>query len=212
MSDDERRHLFHLGVKSGNQALCAGAEVTTTDVVAPTVAALLDSLDPIPSFVVGPGGDVLAWNPAWAAVAGGLGLLDAEPPVRPNLVRFVFSHPAARTVYPEWRAAADEQAGRLRRALTTWPHDAALHALVAELAAGPDFAVRWDAHPIDERRRSTKRLAHPEVGDLDLDVEVLELPDDGGQQLISWLPADEATAARLRVLTGPPHLRLVEPG
>ena len=34
----------------------------------------------------------------------------------------------------------------------------------------------------------------------------------GGQQLISWLPADEATADRLRVLTAPPRLRLVEPG
>ena len=77
--------------------------------VAPTVAALLDALDPTPAFVLGPAGDVLAWNAAWASVAGGLGMLDVAAG-RPNLARFVFLHPAARTVFPEWRAAADEQA------------------------------------------------------------------------------------------------------
>ena len=40
--------------------------------VEPTVAALLDALDPTPAFVIDPIGDVLAWNTAWATVAGGL--------------------------------------------------------------------------------------------------------------------------------------------
>lgn len=211
VSDDERRHLFHLGVKSGNEALCP-AQVSMGAAVAATVTALLQALEPTPAFVLDPTGDVLAWNPAWAAVAGGLGILDTGTGRPPNLARFVFTHPAARTVLPEWRQAADEQAGRLRRAHLVWSHEARLGALVAELAGDPEFAGRWDAHPVDERRRGVRRLAHPEVGDLHVAFEVLELVDDGGQQLISWLPADETTATRLSTLTGTRRLRLVEGG
>jgi transcriptional regulator with XRE-family HTH domain len=211
MTDDERHHLYFLGMKSGNEALCP-AQVAMADVVAPTVVALLDALDPTPAFVLGPTADVLAWNRAWAAVAGGLGLLDVDGDAVPNLARFVFTHPAARRVFPEWRAAADEQAGRLRRAMTLWAHEDRVHSLVGELLGDAEFEVRWNAHPIGEKRRGTKRLAHPVAGDLDVAFEVLDLPDDAGQQLISWLPADATTAARVTALTGPPRLRLVEPG
>ena len=100
-------------------------------------------------------------------------------------------------MYPEWRAAADEQAGRLRRALTVWSHEASVRDLVDELLDDPEFEVRWHAHPVDEKRRGTKVLAHPEVGDLAIAYEVLDVADDSGQQLVTWLPADDATAARL---------------
>jgi hypothetical protein len=127
-------------------------------------------------------------------------------------VRFVFAHPAARAVFPEWRLAADEQAGRLRRARMLWPHEGRVGSLVDELAGDPELDARWDAHPVDEKRRGTRRLTHPEVGDLALAFEVLDLAEDGGQQLISWLPADETTATRLSTLTGARRLRLVEGG
>jgi len=211
LTDEERRHLFQLGVRSGNGALCP-APVALARVVPPTISAVLDALDPTPAFVIGPTGDVVAWNPAWAAVAGPLGLLDVEPGALPNFVRFVFEHPAARSVFPEWRTAADEQAGRLRRAATQWSHDDAVATLIGDLRRNPEFEVRWNAHPVGEKRRGSKRLSHPDVGDLDLAYEVLDLADDTALQLITWLPADDLTAGRLQVLTGPPRLRLVEPG
>jgi len=115
-------------------------------------------------------------------------------------------------VFPAWRPAADEQVGALRRALTSWPHEAAVVALVDELRQEPEFEVRWRAHPVDEARRGTTRLTHPEVGDLDLAREVLGLAEDGGQQLVTWSPADDASQRRLATITGPRRLRLVEPG
>jgi hypothetical protein len=178
--------------------------------VAPTVLALLEALHPTPAFVLDPTGDVLAWNPAWAATVRSLGLLDTAPDRTPNLVRFVFADPAARSVFPEWRLAADEQAGRLRRAHALWSHEARVGALVDELGGDPEFAARWNAHPVDEKRRGPQRITHPDVGDLDLAFEVLDLADDGGQQLVSWLPADELTATRLATLAGAGRLRLVE--
>src|SRR4029450_2824329 len=64
---------------------------------------------------------------------------------------------------------------------------------------------------IGEKRRGSKRLTHPEVGDLDLDYEALDLAGDEELQLITWLAGDAATAKRLATLTGGPGgLRLVE--
>ena len=211
MTEEERRHLYFLGMKSGNDALCPAAIDLARD-VPPTVQSVLDALDPTPAFVVGPASDVVAWNTAWAAVAGGLGLLDAPVGAPPNLVRFVFTHPAARSVYTEWRPAADEQASRLRRAATRWSHEATVTDLVDELRRNPEFEVRWNAHPIVEKRRGAKRLTHPAVGDLDIAYEVLDLADDTELQLITWLPATELTAERISTLTGTPRLRLVEGG
>jgi transcriptional regulator with XRE-family HTH domain len=210
LNEEERRHLFKLGVTSGNQVLCPAAQPLARDVPT-TVQAVLDALDPTPAFVIGPIGDLLGWNRAFAMVAAGLGLLDAANGSPPNLVRFVFAHPAARRVYPEWRTTADEQVARVRRAAGHWSHDPATVALIEQLRVDTEFEVRWHAHPVAERRRGTKRMTHPEVGDLYFDFEVLELPADSELQMITWLAADAATKTRLVTLTGGPSgLRLVE--
>ena len=72
--------------------------------------------------------------------------------------------------------------------------------------------MRWQAHPVGEKRRGAKRITHPTAGDLELAVEVLGLPDDTAQSLVTWLPGDAATAARLDALLAPPHLRVVADG
>jgi transcriptional regulator with XRE-family HTH domain len=205
MSEDERRHLYKLGAISLGAAMCPAATALVRD-VAPTVVTLLERLLPTPAFVLGPTADVLAWNEAWATVVGPLGVLD-DP--RPNLARYVFLDPRAHDAFPAWRVAADEQVGRLRRAITRWEHDDTVAALVAELRAAPEFEVRWAAHPVDEKRRGAKQFAHPTAGDLELAVEVLALADDTEQVLVTWLAADDATAARLDALLAPPHLRVV---
>ena len=77
------------------------------------MTALLERLGTTPAFVVGPANDVLAGNGAWGRLVRPLGMLEnAEP----NLARYVFLHRDARTVYPDWTAAADDQVGRLRAA------------------------------------------------------------------------------------------------
>jgi hypothetical protein len=116
----------------------------------------------------------------------------------PNLARHVFLYPNARTVYPDWKAAADEQVSRLRAAAGRWGDDHSFAALIDELRTAPDFVARWSSFPATEKRRGTRRIVHPEVGRLRFNYEVLLLPDDVDEQrLVTWLPADEATANAL---------------
>jgi transcriptional regulator with XRE-family HTH domain len=195
LGDEERTHMAKLAAITHSRELCPEATPLGTE-IAPGVQHLLDALDATPAFVVGPLSDVIAWNASWPRVVTALGLLD-DPNV--NLVRYVFTHPHAHDVYPDWDGAADEQVARLRAAEPRWREEAAFGALLDELLPVEEFATRWSTHPVAEKRRGSKRLVHPDAGELHLAYEVLLLPDDD-QQLVTWRAADDVTAGRLDAL------------
>jgi transcriptional regulator with XRE-family HTH domain len=192
LSDEERTHMAKLAAISHSPELCPTATPLADD-VAPGVLHLLDALGTTPTFVTGPFADVVAWNDSWARVVRPLGMLDDE---RVNLARYAFLHPRAREVYADWSTAADEQVARLRTAEPRWRAEPAFVALLDELRAVDEFASRWSTHPVAEKRRGTKHLEHPAVGDLHLAYEVLLLPDDD-QHLVTWRAADAVSAERL---------------
>jgi transcriptional regulator with XRE-family HTH domain len=211
LDDEQRREMYTLAMVSQTSELCPAARPLAR-AVAPTVTALLERLTATPAFVAGPANDVLAWNDAWEQLVRPLGMLDGA---LPNLARHVFLHPSARTVYPDWEAVADEQVSRLRAASTRWGDDESFIALMDELRATPGFDERFASFGATEKRRGSTRIAHPDLGQLRLDYEVLLLADDVDQQrLVTWLPADEATAAALArigvaVPTSPAQLRVI---
>ena len=105
---------------------------------------------------------------------------------------------------------ADGQVAVLRANEPRLSLDARFGPLLAELQAVPAFAERWSAHHVAAKAAHTKRIAHPEVGELRIDLEVLDLSGTDGLQLVVWLPADEATDAAIRRATvGEPALRVV---
>jgi transcriptional regulator with XRE-family HTH domain len=214
LDGDETRHLLALAARSASPHLeqfCPATPRLDAG-VPPTVQVILDQLDPTPAFVVGPLGDVVASNATWRAVATPLGLVEL-----PNLVRHPFLHPDARTIYPQWDRTADAQVARLRTAHRQLEQEPAFQEALAELLLVPDFAERWAAHPVTSELRGPARLHHPESGELRLAIEVLRLVDDD-QELITWLPADDATAEALRRLvateapSSPARLRVVGDG
>jgi hypothetical protein len=119
-------------------------------------------------------------------------------------------------VYPDWIAVADQQVSRLRTASARFGDDDGFTALIDELRTAPDFIDRWSTFAATEKRRGTTRVLHPDIGELHLSYEVLLLPDDiDEQRLITWLPADEATANALlgagdqAVPSSPAQLRVI---
>ncbi len=190
---DETRHLLGLAQHGSSPHLTQFCPATPAlDAAVPTsVQFLLDQLDPTVAFVVGPLGDVVASNAAWRALVAPLGLVD-----EPNLIRHAFLHPQGRRSYGDWEATAGGLVARLRTAHRQLEGEPAFTALLADLSADPAFAERWDAHPVATERRGAEHLVHPDVGDLHLTYEALGLATDD-QQLIAWVPADEATAAAL---------------
>jgi transcriptional regulator with XRE-family HTH domain len=190
----------------GDPLVCAGAPPLSRS-PRPTVRAVLDRLEPAPAAVINWIGDVVAHTDGYAALFGPIGLLDAE---RPNLLRYLFTDPRARTAYPDWGRVADDLIARLRHAVPL--RDPYLTELAEELTvtAGAEFADRYADLAVTPRSVGTQHVEHPEAGPLRLLHETLALPDDG-QHMVVHLPADEATATALDHLTGrrPGALRAV---
>jgi hypothetical protein len=138
----------------------------------------------VPAFVLGPRMDVLAWNPLGAALIADFATL---PPERRNMPRLVFLDDDARRLYPDWETVARETVAYLRLAAGRAPDDADLAELIGELSlASPDFARWWADHDVREKTHGSKRMVHPEVGEMTLEYETLVLPDEPEQALVTY--------------------------
>jgi len=197
LGEDDRDFLRRFTAVTNGRELCPSIPAPAMTVRS-NVQRMLDRLEPSPAFVINRLSDLLAWNAAYDRLAGPLGILDGDPP---NLARFTFTDPRAHTVYPDWGLIADEQVANLRT--STWSEDPAIGSLFEDLAkAGLEFTDRWDARQLVRKGSGSKRLTHPDVGDLRVAFETMQLSDADDQRIVVYLPADDATAAALDHLAG----------
>ncbi|MEX1656148.1 helix-turn-helix transcriptional regulator [Streptomyces pseudovenezuelae] len=193
----ERAHLRYLAKISGGECTAHRRPAPPSREVRPSVLRTLRLLEPGIALVTNRMGDVLAHTSAFDAVTSGTGLLDSGTP---NLTRYVFTDPRARSFFTDWDLVADEQAFDL------WlgPSLDSYEWFTAELApvAGPDLTRRLHRHVVPQR--GDLRLRHPSGRELRLVRETLELPVDA-QQLVVLLPADETTAQAVDELRRPAH-------
>jgi transcriptional regulator with XRE-family HTH domain len=193
----DRDHLQQLAMVShGTQLLCAAARGTRG--VRPSVHAILDALGATPAVVLDHRTELLAWNEGYDRLTRPVGLLDDSPP---NLVWYTFTDPRARSVYPDWPDVADELVAVLHQRRQGDPDTDTFAARLAE-AAGTEFTTRWSRRPVHDARTGVRALEHPQVGQLRLAAETLDLANHDRCQLVVHLPADATTATGLNQLAG----------
>jgi transcriptional regulator with XRE-family HTH domain len=200
LAPSERNHLRYLAKITGDQCSAHIRPAPPSRQVRPSVLRTLRLLEPGIAIVTNRLGDVLARTSGYESVACGTGLLDTDPP---NLTRYVFTDPRARTFFTDWDAVADEHVFDLWLA----PSVENSEWLTAELTpiAGPEFTRRLNRHVVP--RRGPLRLDHPAGHELRLLRETFELPADA-QQLVVLHHADERTARAVDELHRAAHGRL----
>ncbi|MEU6010671.1 helix-turn-helix transcriptional regulator [Streptomyces sp. NPDC047453] len=206
LDDAERTHLHALArPTTAKPRRTARAETPTSGAVH-----LLASMPNVPALLLGRRNDVLAWNPlGHALLAGHLDPSAPEQPAtRPNQLRLLFLDPHTRELYRNW---ADETAlavSSLRYTAADYPDDRLLAELIGDLSINsPEFARLWARHDVRLCSSGTKRLHHPQVGDLDLHYEVLHLPDSHGQRLLTHTAVEGSAAAdALSLLHSTPNM------
>ncbi len=175
----ERAHLYELA--HGHQPPDARQP---DEVLAPAVAALVDRLDPHPTYVTGRRFDVLAANRAARALWTDWSLL---PPQERNMLWWMFTAPVARTTLIQWEAEASALLARFRAAADRHPDEPEFAALIQRLqAASAEARAWWPRHDVVALSSGTKRLHHPLLGDLDLQYVVLQVADDPEQKLVTF--------------------------
>jgi hypothetical protein len=196
LSESDRDFLRHFSIIATGRELCPNVPVPAT-AVRPTIERMLVRLEPSPALVLNRLSDALAWNTSFDRLARPIGMLDG---VRPNVARFAFADPRARTTFPDWHAVADDYLAALKA--ETWIEDPYAEPLLHDLrATGAEFTDRWNATHAPRVATGTHRVVHPEVGDLRITFETMRLADEG-QRLVVYLPADEATSAAFDQLAG----------
>jgi transcriptional regulator with XRE-family HTH domain len=200
LDPDEQAHLRALARPSRRTT----PSPVTGEVRASTVR-LIDAMADVPSIVLNRRTDVLAWNRAGHALLAEH--LPYEAPqsetVRPNLTRLLFLDPTTGSLYPDWPAEALRAVASLHLVAGHYPRDTALHALIGELSAqSPQFAALWAQHPVRNCFTGTKHFSHPRAGSMTLEFDILHVPDDSWQRLLTYhaLPGTPSDAA-LRLLT-----------
>lgn len=143
--------------------------------------------------------DVLATNALARAL---MAPVFDDPGNQNNLARFTFFSPASRSFYPDWEQGANSIVASLRTAAGRHPHDKNLTDLIGELVTRSNtFRLRWAAHDVRFHRSGTKRIHHPEVGDLEFTFEGLELPDQPGWTMFNYTAAaGSPTDERIQLL------------
>ncbi|MFE6056735.1 helix-turn-helix domain-containing protein [Kitasatospora sp. NPDC056446] len=200
LNASERNHLRYLAKIASDECAVHIRPVPPPWHVRPSVLQTLRLLEPGVAIVTNRLGDILAHTTGYQAVTSGTGLLDQA---RPNLNRYLFTDPRARTFFTDWDDIADEQAFDLWQA----PSLENLEWLTSELipAAGPEFTNRLCRHVVP--RPGVLRLSHPGGHELRLTREMLELPMDD-QQLVVFLPACDRSAQAIDQLQRQSHGRL----
>jgi transcriptional regulator with XRE-family HTH domain len=180
LDEAERQHLFDL-VRTANRSGASPRRRPNQERVRPVVQRILDEMVRVPAYVRNGRLDILAANRLGEALYAEV-LAD---PVRPaNVARFLFLSPRSCDFFADWETIANDAVALLRAEAGRDPYDRRVSDLVGELSTRSDeFRVRWAAHDVKFHRTGTKRIHHPEVGDLTLTFEALELPADPGQRI-----------------------------
>ena len=184
LDDAERQHLIDLVRVASAGATRPARRSPAAERVRPSVKRIVDAMATIPAFVRNRRLDILHANPLAEALYSEL----YRSPIRPvNSVRFAFLDPRARQFYGDWETSAHDIVAALRTEAGRSPFDRSLTDLVGELSTrSEEFRVLWAGHDVRFHRSGVKTLHHPLVGDLTLAYEVLQLPADSGQELVTY--------------------------
>ncbi|GGN42172.1 helix-turn-helix transcriptional regulator [Streptomyces fuscichromogenes] len=182
LEQDEREHLRRLADRAARTAPEPPTAPSRT--VRPGVRLLLENLRPAPAYVLSRTLDILATNPGGLHLYAGI---DSWPARQRNLARYYFLHPAARDVFPEWETRIRGCVARLRALAGTDPDAPDLAQLVGELLLkSEDFARLWERYDVRPHRPGTKHFHHPQVGDLTLGYQTMQLEGTPGHRLVAY--------------------------
>jgi transcriptional regulator with XRE-family HTH domain len=205
LTEEEHGHLYTLASHAARRTRPSSPRAIRE--VRAGVRLLLETVRPCPAYVQNGVNDILAANPEGLALFAGL---EDWPARRRNTVRYVFCHPAARTLYPDWEATARKSVANLRARSVAAPDSPDLAALVEELSAcSAEFTRLWGRYDLRYRRSEVKAFRHPLVGDFTLGFEVLSLDDGLRLSILAAEPGtpdhDALELLALAATAGRPH-------
>lgn len=198
LDEAETDHLHDLARAASPQS-ARRRQRPTAQAVSPGLQRFLDAVTGAPVWIRDRRMDFIGANDLGRALYAPV-LEDADG--QGNTARFMFLSPAARTFFPDWERGADDIVATMRGYAGQHPRDKALTDVVGELVTRSDaFGQRWAAHHVRHHRTGIKRINHPQVGDLELAYEAMDLPANPEWFMFAYTAEpDSPTGERLKLL------------
>ncbi|MFE0102309.1 helix-turn-helix transcriptional regulator [Streptomyces sp. NPDC059009] len=192
LSGAEREQLFHAA------GLVPPGQGTVPAYITPSVHRMLDRLTGTPVAVSDASWTLLLTNPLYTALMG-----ERHGRERNGAWRtFLGTNERVRHTTQSQEALESAVVGDLREAARRYPADQRLRRLIAELRAHSErFAGLWDAGAVGRHEASRKTIAHPEVGALTLDCDVLTVAGSDVRVMVYTAEPGSEDAERLALLS-----------
>lgn len=195
LTPDERDYLFRVS------GLDAPDRHSGGDYVAPALLRVMDRLSDTPALIISVLGETLVQNePARALFGDAARYTGLE---RSDVYRW-FIHPETeRRRYPVSDHDRQSRAlvASLRAALGAMGPGSRAGELVRELTGrSPEFVALWDQYEVHRRFADHKVLIHPELGEIEVDCQVLFTEDESQALLVLTAPPRSEAASKLELL------------
>ena len=154
MSRAERSYMFELTAKRDPDRTSASNDPPDT------VLRCVYAIDG-PAYILDRMWTARRWNAKASRLFAGW----LDPDGEPNLLRYIFLRPEARSLILDWEVRAHRVVAEFRATMTRHVDDPALRRLVDELSAkSSDFARCWAAHGVLAREGGERTFKHPSEG------------------------------------------------
>ena len=143
--------------------------------ISPLLKQMLDQMEDLPAFIVGPRWDVLGWNFAAGAFFG----FPTIPAAERNMVWLFFTDSALRSLIVDWPTRARDILARFRVNYGRHAGNKQFVQLVERLkSVSSEFTEWWPRHDVLPVSEGLKRYNHPLVGRLQLQHVSFSVMDD----------------------------------
>ena len=154
--------------------------------ISPLLKQMLDQMEHLPAFILGPRWDVLGWNLAAGAFFGFPSIAPAER----NMVWLFFTDSTLRSLIVDWPTRARDVLARFRVNYGRHAGDKHFVQLVERLkSVSSEFGEWWPRHDVLPQSEGLKRYNHPLVGRLQLQHVSFSVMDDPELTLTIMAPA-----------------------
>ena len=198
LTSSERDYLYRTAGQNPPGPASASA---MTPHVAPALLRVLDRLADTPALILSSLGEVLVQNQMAAALLGDKSGYSGL--ARSEIYRW-FTDPAERVRYPEddRDRQSRAQVANLRAAYGSMGPQSRAGELVRALQkASPEFAALWERHEVAQRFADHKTLIHPELGEIEVDCQVLFTEDQSQALLVLTAAPRSESYDKLRLLS-----------
>lgn len=179
----ERHYLFDL-------AECADPEQGRGhgDALPPVLADCVHSITAA-AYILDRCWNVMSWNGAFLHLFDGWPARDPQP----NLLRYIFLDPAARSLVVDWDERASRVVAEFRADAGPHAGDADVRAVIHELQQqSPVFAHWWTRHTVVDREGGVRDFQHPREGRLSCQQITFRLATRPDCKLVMLIPTADS--------------------